>query len=76
MNSPGQSKHQHEWQPNGTVNVDQMSCSPCSTLDDQFWTDVISVQVCSCGAVRKVKVGEKNFRRRGDMLRRRRARSR
>jgi hypothetical protein len=64
------SDHTHEWQPNGVAEIDRVSCSPCSTWDDALWTDVVSVQTCACGAVRKVKVGEKNMRRRGDDLRR------
>ncbi len=63
-------EHDHVWQPNGTVEQDRVSRSPCSRLDDHLWTDILSVQVCTCGAVRKVKVGEKNLRRRGDDLRR------
>lgn len=59
----------HEWQPNGTAEVDRVLRSPCSTWDDALWTDVVSVQVCSCGAVRKVRVGRKNQRSRGDDLR-------
>lgn len=63
-------QHIHDWKPNGTVEVDRVARSPCSTLDDHLWTDVLSVQVCGCGAVRRVKVGDKNLRRRGDDYRR------
>lgn len=66
----GKATHVHDWQPNGTVKVDRVACSPCSTWDDHLWTDILSVQVCSCGAVRRVKVGERNLRRRGDDYRR------
>jgi hypothetical protein len=62
--------HRHEWQPNGTVRANRVAASPCSRLDDHLWTDVLSVQVCACGAVRRVKVGEENLRRRGDDYRR------
>lgn len=67
-----QQQHQHDWQPNGTVESDGCARSPCSTWDDILYTAVHSVQVCSCGAVRKVEVGVKNKRRRGDRLRRQR----
>ena len=43
--------------------------SPVSTWHDALWTDVLSVLVCACGEVRKVKVGEKNGRLRRDDLR-------
>lgn len=62
--------HKHAWQPNGTVEVNRVGASPCSTMDDHLWTDILSVQVCACGAVTHVKVGEKNLRRRGDDYRR------
>jgi hypothetical protein len=62
--------HKHVWQPNGIAERDRESCSPCSTWDDHLWTDVLSVQVCACGAVKRVVVGFKNRRRRGDDYRR------
>ena len=67
---PLSDEHKHDWQPNGTVEVDRVSRSPCSTLDDHLWTDIMSVQVCACGAVRRVKVGQRRLRRRGDDYRR------
>jgi hypothetical protein len=63
--------HNHIWQPNGIIKVKRVARSPCSTLDDYLWLDVMSVQVCGCGAVKRVKVGEENLRRRGDDYRRR-----
>lgn len=63
------SEHEHEWQPNGTVEVDRLQRSPCSVYDDELWTDVISVAVCRCGETKKTRVGIKNLRRRGDDVR-------
>lgn len=62
-------EHEHVWQPNGSVEHDRVSHSPCSTWDDLLWTDVLSVQTCSCGAVKRVRVATKNRRLRGDDLR-------
>ena len=61
--------HQHEWQPNGTVEVQNMQRSPCSALDDMFWTEVLSLTVCACGKTRRTRVGIKNRYRRGDRRR-------
>jgi len=69
MTNNEQAAHKHVWQPNGTVEIDRISISPCSTWDDLLWTDVVSVQVCQCGTVRKVRIGRKNARHRGDDLR-------
>lgn len=63
-------KHKHEWQPNGTVEIDRESCSPVSRWDDALWTSVVSIAVCKCGVTKRTTVGTKNERRRGDDLRR------
>lgn len=65
-------EHEHEWQPNGTVEVDRMQKSPVSVYDDALWTDVLSVAICRCGQTKKTLVGRKNMRRRGDAIRRER----
>lgn len=76
MNNSEQStlpaEHVHQWHANGLMRENRVLSSPCSELDDWLYTSVLSVQVCSCGEVRRVKVGEENGRRRGDELRRRR----
>ena len=64
-------EHKHIWQPNGTVEVHRVSRSPCSTWDDVLWTEVLSLAICECGAVKRTRVGVKNERWRGDDLRRR-----
>lgn len=64
-------EHAHRWQNGAVLTQSQESASPCSTWDDHLWTDVIQMQTCECGATRRLLVGFKNMRRRGDDLRRR-----
>jgi hypothetical protein len=63
------SEHQHEWQPNGTADIDRTSHSPVSTYDDVLYTDVMAIQSCACGEFRKTRVGRKNIRTRHEDLR-------
>lgn len=69
MGTPEPPIHQHQWQPNGTVEADRTDYSPVSTWDDHLWTNVLAVQSCSCGAVKRTVVGRRNSRSRGDDLR-------
>lgn len=68
--TPAEPMHVHAWQPQGLIREQRESCSPCSTWDDVLWTQVIAVQSCACGKVRRVDAGTENMRRRGDDLRR------
>lgn len=61
--------HQHEWQPNGTVEIDRERRSPVSRWDDLLWTEVVSLAVCRCGKTKRTAVGSKRVRHRGDDLR-------
>lgn len=63
--------HQHAWQNGAVLERSQESLSPCSTLDDHLWTDIIQVQTCECGETRRLLLGFKDQRRRGDDYRRR-----
>lgn len=62
--------HDHKWQNGPVLTRSQVSASPCSTWDDHLWDDIIQVQTCECGATRRLLLGFKNQRRRGDDLRR------
>jgi hypothetical protein len=44
----------------------RVSHSPSSTLDDHLWTDIVQVQTCECGETRRLLLGFKDRRRRGD----------
>lgn len=61
--------HAHRWQNGGHVRVNRCMHSPVSQWADALWADVMLVQACECGAVRRVKIGEENHRSRGDDLR-------
>lgn len=63
------SEHEHAWQGQGLVREARALGSPVSKWDDYLYTAVLLVQTCSCGAARRVKVGEENGRSRGDDLR-------
>jgi hypothetical protein len=65
--------HAHEWQANGTVENDRISHSPVSMWDDVLYTDVLAVQSCACGEVKKVPVGRRNVRTRHEEYQRRKA---
>ncbi len=62
--------HEHEWSNGPVMERVRVSASPCSTMDDHLWTDVIQVQTCSCGSTRRLLLGYKDRRRRGDDMRR------
>lgn len=62
--APAGPRHQHTWQPNGTVDVDKVYSSPVSTWDDQLYTATYAVQSCACGEVKRTHVGNKNVRTR------------
>ena len=64
------SAHEHAWQNGPTTERERCDPSPCSTLDDHLWTDIILVQTCECGETRRLWLGFKNRRRRGDDYRR------
>lgn len=72
MSTETVTKHKHAWQPNGTAEIDRESRSPVSRWDDVLWTEVVSLAVCQCGTVKRVRVGVRNERRRGDDLRKQR----
>lgn len=59
-------EHEHNWLEATTLTEDQVSCSPCSRADDHLWEDIILLQTCGCGATRRLLIGFKNRRRRGD----------
>lgn len=63
------SDHTHVWKPNGIIEQNEALRSPVSRWDDYLYTAMYSIAVCECGLVKKVKVGEKNGRSRGDDLR-------
>lgn len=63
-------EHQHHWTNGPVLERSRVSASPCSTWDDHLWTDIIQVQTCGCGETRRLLLGFKNRRRRGDDLRR------
>lgn len=62
--------HTHSWENGPVLTQSRVSPSPCSTWDDHLWDDIIQVQTCACGDTRRLLVGFKNRRRRGDDLRR------
>lgn len=63
-------EHKHQWTNGPVLGRSRVSSSPCSTSDDHLWTDVIQSQTCGCGETRKLLMGFKNRRRRGDDARR------
>ena len=65
-----QERHEHSWQNGPTLDEEHVSPSPCSRMDDHIRTDVILLQTCSCGATRRLWLGYKDRRRRGDDMRR------
>lgn len=62
--------HTHSWQNGPVLTRSRESWSPCSHADDHLWDDIIQVQTCECGETRKLLLGFKNRRRRGDDSRR------
>lgn len=65
-----ESVHEHHWQNGPTTLRAGVSASPCSDWDDHLWDDVILTQTCGCGDTRRLLIGFKNQRRRGDDYRR------
>lgn len=63
-------EHRHAWQNSALTERSRVDHSPCSTWDDHLWTDIIQVQTCECGETRRLWLGFKNRRRRGDDIRR------
>lgn len=63
-------EHEHKWQNGPELTRSRVSVSPYSTWDDHLWEDIIQVQTCECGETRRLLIGFKNQRRRGDDLRR------
>lgn len=72
--APRGAEHVHEWQAHGLVREQKEQRSPCSRLDDVLYDAVYAVQSCSCGKVKRSLAANENVRRRGDDLRRERAR--
>lgn len=62
--------HEHEWRDGAVTRQEEVSCSPCSRMDDHIWEWVIQHQTCTCGATRRLVLGYENRRRRGDDYRR------
>lgn len=60
------SEHEHKWHPAGQTKRSRVSASPCSTWDDHLWDDIILLQSCECGEIRRTLIGFTNRRRRGD----------
>lgn len=58
--------HEHRWQNGPLMEQDHVQSSPCSRADDHLWTLIIQVQTCECGETRRLALGYKNRRRRGD----------
>lgn len=63
-------EHTHAWSNGPVMERSRVSRSPCSTWDDHLWTDVIQIQTCACGETRRLLLGFKDRRRRGDDHRR------
>lgn len=54
--------HQHSWRDAETVRVPKTSYSPVSVADHHYYTAVILVQSCECGAFRKVTLAHEDRR--------------
>ena len=63
-------EHEHAWHNGPVMERSRVDRSPCSTLDDHLWTDIVQVQTCECGETRRLLLGFKDRRRRGDDVRR------
>lgn len=59
-------EHQHEWTNGAITEQEEVSHSPCSSMDDHLWDWIIQHQHCVCGESRQLVLGYKNRRRRGD----------
>jgi hypothetical protein len=64
-------RHEHKWRDGPTTYQHYESCSPCSTWDDILAELIVMTQTCECGETRRLCLGYRNQRRRGDDLRRR-----
>jgi hypothetical protein len=53
-------KHEHAWEPVGTVKDEGVHYSPVSAMDHVLETATYAVTSCKCGAIRKVKVASKS----------------
>lgn len=64
------SEHDHVWRDGPTTESSNVSASPKSRADDHLRVDILLTQTCACGATRKLWLGYRNRRRRGDDARR------
>jgi len=64
------SDHAHEWRDGPTTERERVDSSPYSRNDDHLRVDILLTQTCACGATRRLWLGYKNQRRRGDDERR------
>lgn len=55
--SATEQKHEHAWEPVGTVKEEQVSYSPVSHMDHCKRTVTIAVRSCQCAALRRTQIG-------------------